>query len=643
MAKMEKNRVFIGVSGAVAAVLTFYVLIKQTMLFGDLLLTTAIFLWLFFTVSFFLRKYISQLYRVMAIISFVVILASRLLFNQFDVRKVDDVSIWLLFITTFVAVVLFFSTNLYKDEDKIQKLKRAIAEFSKKKNVVFGLLVIILLVAIIQSTTRLGSRDFHNDEYYHVETAHGYLMTGEYIQWDFTKNRSQLDEDGEQLIYKRAWPLTWQVAQCIKIFGDSELSMRLPAVMWFIFFLILSYFVILRWRKDAVFAFFIVLTFAFFDHFILHSRLVRMYSMLLFFSTASIVTWLLLYKETVQKSLKAKRLLLYAGLALLTTVAAVIVHKIYLLFFPAFAVFVFVEFLYATAKSKKKGIAKAIMYRHIMWAALVAAIAIVGLLLNYMELVDLLRLVGVRNDVNFDYEITVFADFGIPLFALSSFIIGASLFLQKKDLAYRFIAIVPLSTILLFVFFLLRYNVIRYILFIIPFLIVIVSWFVYQCVLKWAAHLPGNTTVRMVVTLVTCVLLITPFSIPGVAPGSFLHIARADRTSDLEYGHDFTTAYNYIRSNRDVGEPVLTVSFRSYYWQDDKEVEVINLGSEKSLSLNDFKMLVSDTDNYWVIYAKGKVHHLKSKVKSYFADNCNELSASEQELQQTNIIIYHCE
>ncbi|MBU0497481.1 MAG: hypothetical protein KKG04_05950, partial [Candidatus Thermoplasmatota archaeon] len=67
---MEKNRVFIGVSGAVAAVLTFYVLIKQTMLFGDLLLTTAIFLWLFFTVSFFLRKYISQLYRVMAIISF---------------------------------------------------------------------------------------------------------------------------------------------------------------------------------------------------------------------------------------------------------------------------------------------------------------------------------------------------------------------------------------------------------------------------------------------------------------------------------------------------------------------------------------------------------------------------------------------
>lgn len=115
----------------------------------------------------------------------------------------------------------------------------------------------------------------HNDELYHMLAAQGLLATGE----------PSIGEDGR---YWRGYPLTWLVAQSLRLFGDSLPAGRLPAVV-FMAGLVVLLFLFLRREVDSVAAWLGAGLFAVSPFAIDMAQFVRFYSLqMLAFFTA---TW----------------------------------------------------------------------------------------------------------------------------------------------------------------------------------------------------------------------------------------------------------------------------------------------------------------------------------------------------------------
>jgi hypothetical protein len=84
--------------------------------------------------------------------------------------------------------------------------------------------VTILLSALIRIYNLQASK-FLVDEFWHFNSAVGYVKTGEFRFWDFISA-----ETGE--LYTRSWIFTWMVAQSMSFFGLELTQARLVPLIW---------------------------------------------------------------------------------------------------------------------------------------------------------------------------------------------------------------------------------------------------------------------------------------------------------------------------------------------------------------------------------------------------------------------------
>src|SRR3989338_6722968 len=133
------------------------------------------------------------------------------------------------------------------------------------KKLTYLLLGLILAGGLAIRIHNLSLSSFWIDELFHVNAAKSILATG-----------IPTLEGGS--IYMRAWPFTYIVVAFFKFFGVSEITARMPAVIFGVLNIVLVFYMTRKWfgRLTALAASFLM---AFYSLFVMMSRECRMYTL----------------------------------------------------------------------------------------------------------------------------------------------------------------------------------------------------------------------------------------------------------------------------------------------------------------------------------------------------------------------------
>ncbi len=466
-----------------------------------------------------------------------------------------------------------------------------------RQNFVYTILIIVLIViGAWLRLDNLGDVNFQNDEFFHIETAQGYLETGGFVMWDFINEEPTGD-------YIRAFPYTWLVAQSSKIFGLNEFSGRLPSAIFGILFLPLIYLLAFGITKSHL-ASTIVLALAVFDNSLIWaSRTCRMYSMLLFFI---LPTTYFLYK-----GLEDKKKYIYLPLGIIFLAFSYLVHEVALILALGF-LFYFVVNAIKDPKNKKYLI-----------VSLVGVTGLVGgLLFNFfvhpLTTNDFFTLRTSPNWIYFKYPFNQLYFWELGWLFL---ILGVALWDKFNKLKIYYLSLfVPI--LIFFVFFAERYAAKKYILFVIPFMLIFYSDGLVNIFKKLFAKK------QYLILAIIAVLLLTG---PNI-----LQPTRASQDySNFEY-HNFSAAYSYIEQNYKSGEPILILRQHEYYFS-RQDLNLVKLTSDKGYTVQELKDLQAQYPSGWVIWPKYKSYHLTEGLKNYCEKNLEYI----EEIKDTNLEVYH--
>lgn len=502
-------------------------------------------------------------------------------------------------------------------------------------------LFVLTIVAAMQVFVGIGEKNFQNDQFFHVEAAQGYIETGEPIRWDFTANTIQYTEDGEPRYYKRAFTYTWLVAQSARVFGWSEGAARLPSAIWFILFIVGSYLVIRKWSASTVTAGVLVAAFVSFDYLLLQSRITRMYSMLLTVGLSAIYMWFMVYKRSIEK--KFDLLFLgYAAIAILLFINAVFTHFLFFIFGVAFSAFI----VYEAARSRFADDTKEQNVQLVWLGALVIA-GLIATVFVWRVWPFIFEEVGILDSPRLRYELFPFVDMPYQFFGAALYLLGVAWWIRSKELSRRYVAIITACIMLFFVFFVDRYQAMRYILFAIPLYWVVAFITGKELLAAAIERLAIPERYRQAILICALVVFLMPIALPiaGIDDTQAFRFIRESRIVDTHayaHGHDFETAYNFIRERKSDEHVVYAQSFRTYYWQNDPQLTVVDLLEDKELTLSAFIELHEMHGSGWIVWSNGKEHHMKPKVREYIEQHAQDFSAHTQ-LQQSNMRVFFLE
>lgn len=493
-------------------------------------------------------------------------------------------------------------------------------------------LILLLGIASFFSLSNLNDASFQNDEWYQVEAAQGFLETGEFVKWDFTNNHPQVTAAGELVSYTRVSAYTWQVAQSVRLFGWSEAAARYPAVAWYLIFVAICFFFMKWWKNDLLLTTLATLTILSFDHFILHGRMVRMYSMFLAVGMSSMWIGLYLYRRTLRVGFFKLKNILIAIPGIATFLFAAYAHPVFFLMPLLFGAAVVADLIsqYFAERSVNRAT--------IWWTVIGAVGALLGVAYTvFIHKAISLDFLTVRSIPNTVYLFHAFADF--PLIPLAMVVYGWALIqaFRSKDTTARFLVVMSAASLVMFIFFINRYDALRYNIMAMPLIAMVVVDQWYGLVRRWSSLVAKNTKGRAVITAIAMILTIVPVSIPGIAAMPFIATARADKTNTHGYGVNIKAAYEYIQQHRAENEVVFALLFRSYYWSDEAAT-IVDLPVERQLSASQITDMMNTYKKGWVVWSNRKEHHITEAVKKAISKRSQKIQSP---LEESGMSVYY--
>lgn len=479
---------------------------------------------------------------------------------------------------------------------------------------------VISLIGFWLRCSNLGQVNLYNDEYYQFETAVGYLKTGQWARYNFYTQQAETE-------YTRALPFTAQIVASLKVFGISEAAARFPAVVWGA--LLIPFMMGLIWwlTKQPWLAYGVGAVLALDDFMIGMSRYVRMYTMLI---VCALIIAVAVYAFAEAKT---QRRWWWLGLAGITSLVSLSIFKeLTLAVFGAIAVYVFIRALVFVIHRQS----------HDRWWALLGAVGII-----VISVAVILQILGyniypadaiiLRGRPHWNYLFDLYDNWRLPIIAYGFFLIGVATQWRHRRSFVMYCAVLSLIVVGYFVFLSHRWEALRYISFVIPFVTVVtVTGFITTIRFIWGI-LPQRRWLQIPLTLGLVFLAGPWLSLPGLpVKDVWVHRALADRTTvDIGYP-DIRTAYRYVEQHYQPGEVVLIQTPRFYYWT-NPQIPVHKLGGYKRLTFVDFVALANSGQGGWLVYDFSHQRHLRDKIKQYAENRFAEVD----ELDKTLVYVYH--
>lgn len=501
------------------------------------------------------------------------------------------------------------------------------------KNRVAVILIGILILAGFLRFYNLGEKSFSADEFLGVNTAYGYLQTGEWRRWDFNWERPFEDNvyfktffdfdfwgDGEDT-YTRAWVYNWQVAQSLRFLPDSqEWSYRTVGVLWGILAVFIIYWVTLRFTKNKVIALLAAFLLAFSLDGIEFSRRMRMYIvfmpvfLLLAYAAFNFFESRKLPRQKWLKFLNEKTKLNFIYFPLLSFLGLLSMH-LHLLT----ANFVFVALVYFLVLAAVEWKKTRSFYNHyFFYSALAIFMAIVFFIQGNALTASL------NWQKHFSYLNNSFFDYANWFLAGALLLLGAFYLIKEKTKAGIFIFL-NYAVILFLAVFLWDRNVgAQYLFFIKPFQIILIATGIWRV----ADFLRENAKAYSRETYLAAMGIILALLINF---GYFFQEENAYRQTSRSENPDYKKVFGYVLNHRNTGDVLITRAFRNFYWQ-GAGIEVYSMGGEraeegeKKITLNRLKEIIAANSSGWIVYSDNDENFISKEAQKYMDKNLTKIN-----------------
>jgi len=479
-------------------------------------------------------------------------------------------------------------------------------KYMKKGNLIYVFLVaLLIIIGAYLRLDNLGKINFQNDEFFHVTTAKGYLETKTFVMWDFLENKSTGD-------YIRAFPYTWLVAQSFRFIGISEFSGRLPSAIFGILLLPFIYYIAYKITGNKLIALLSLLLITFDNSFIWSSRICRMYSMFVFFA---MLASYLLFKGMEGKNKKFNYYYLVPGIILF--LFSYLIHEATLLLGLGYLVYFFLNFQERRFK---------------LLAILSFATLVIFLIIHFfIHPLTTNEFFTIRTHPNFIYFLYPFNQLHLGA-AVGWLVIMLGIFLWEKKFAIKIYYLsMFLPVILFFVFIGERYAAKKYLLFLIPFILILFLDSFYLLLKRIISQ--KNFIYYFVIILIFFGPI---YSWPGIAKNLYFQPARADENYQNAKLHNFIQAYKYIENNYLNREPIVIQGRQSYYFS-RHDLNFISLKANKEFTVADLQKIITENNSGWVVWTKYKE---KYHVNDQVVKHCEENLQFVKDLEDTNMLVY---
>jgi hypothetical protein len=490
----------------------------------------------------------------------------------------------------------------------------------KRDHKIWWIVVAVLLVW--GSWIRVAALDSHvlqGDEYFHINTAKGWLETGEFVQWDWLNEEPMW----ERAPYTRAWPYTLQVAGSIAVFGESEVALRLPAFLWGILFLVLTPLFVHRWTRSSAIAALTTALVAFDGTFVWQATFSRMYSML-FVLTLVVVHCVYRALSGDTKNRKRRHTQRWAWLTLGWVIAAVsyLIHPVAILLIPASMCAIAVKYMQHPQHT---------WLRQAMTAAI--ALTVVGGLVVLLTNPSDLHFVTVRAKPQVAYAGYMMLASTLPVVMASLFASSIVSSLRTRSLPIIVVALSLFLPILVyFIFFANRYSAKKYVAFVLVLAYIAISWAWDQLFSRVFKPRPVSVFLS-----VFCFLWIAvPFSFPGFSLAG-VKAAPSDRSYVQWSRHDYTTLYSYINATAESGD-LLVIQGLKHYYLERTDIDYERITTKNALTKKRLQDIRASHEHGFVVLSREKKNLISDAVREQLRSEFER--DNNTELTEANFIVY---
>ena len=512
--------------------------------------------------------------------------------------------------------------------------------YNFKKYTSIIILFIIIIFGTVLRIRGVKEVSFYNDEYQVVNAAAGYRYTGTFLSWNFLLDKPDSIQSCPQLdkscnYYTRAFPHTILIAWCFRFLGISELSARLPSLIFGILLIPLSFFVAKYFTKrddvSLLFSFFISIS----TGFITLSKYTRMYAIVIPISLLSIY---FIYRglfdnpkkefrnKFIEKFLSYRYAHLIIGILLFYL--AYLLHINVVAIIPAF--FLYTIYKYLSSKNKK--------YLPIVLAGFLfiiitllhlktpLSIPIINKILRWVSLLKRNNPVYATHMLGYPFPTLI----SIPILLSSLCFIKKEKLKETKD-HFVFLLISTITIIISFVYIADRYPKFFYISMFVPLGILLVIWMFFLINEKIFSYIKKSSLfiILLILSLSFRTSIYEKFFI--FKPISFI---------------DYRTAYSIINENIEPEKDIILGQYLRYYYLDSdiiKGKQIYSLGSDKQQDMEEFLEIVNNAQSGYITWAHNKTQHIRPEIRQYCCDNFEHLSghSCDDFINDTKIEIFY--
>lgn len=504
----------------------------------------------------------------------------------------------------------------------------------------YGYLVLLLVIILLGAFLRfykLGEESFVADEFLGVNTAYGFLHSGEWKRWDFNHGGLFNDEayyktffdldfwGGGETSYTRAWIYNWQIAQSLKFFpDDDEYAYRFASACWGVISIILVFIISLKLTRNKVIgtlsAFLMAISLDGIDF----GRKVRMYSMFMpiflvfsyyvFCFLEDKKRWGLSWLDKFNKKVGFN--MVYLIPVVLLGVLSMHLHLLTVNIIPIVLIYICACFVveYQKTKSYKN--------KYGAYLSLVLLICTIG----YSKLGVMGNFLGWEN--HYSYVEKILADYPSKILAVSLILFGTYQISKKGNRSGLFVSAAFWTIILMAIFFWKRSPGEQYIYFIKPFQLILISSGIYGLFLFMKDNLKRSGE-KIAITTVCLVLLILPDYLYFFQNTNFYN-----QTMNSE-SPDYKQAFSYFLRHKKDGDILITREFRNFYFR-GANAEVVSLGGERSsenerrITENRLDKLVKNSNAcVWVIISDNDRIFITKEAEKYLESKMYEVESNK--------------
>jgi len=492
------------------------------------------------------------------------------------------------------------------------------------------IVAILLVINAIALFYRLGSEGFREDEFQVVDSAAGYLFSGQFARWDWI-------EQTVGTAYARAWPHTFLIAQSFKVFGISEWSARLVSVLGGITFFICLY-IFARYFTNKTIALLTLFSASLYPSYLKLFRYTRMYALLL---PLSLILMYCIYRGiTGDWQLKTgfKRfdsfICKYFNYDYRFLIISIPLMYLTYLIHVNSLIIVVAAYFFVCALAIKERKSKYIFLT--IFGLIIGVIAVSALVYlensesinyNYESLPSFLNFISA-----FEYRKLIYLDHlvsypfgkiaGLSLIAMLGYILVAKYEFSEFVNKYLYLMIIGISSSIFFIYVANRYASYYYISHITPIsLLLIISglWYFSKMIFKKPF-------------VVIALLGIMIFS-------GFQNEIETIYGGESKFG-DFETAYQVIIENFDYDKDIVFGQYlREYYLKDMDSFEYISMQNNRKYTYDQFLADIEGHDSGWLTWESRKSYHVDNQIIKFANEHFYKIHS--RDVDDTGVEVFY--